>query len=97
MRNNRTAKPARHHLEIPAPAPLKKGALRVTPLGGLGEIGRNMTVFEHEGKLLIVDAGVLFVVNIVVLGVAYLATSYGLVPMVRWGIGQVREQVQNVE
>ena len=60
MRNNRTAKPARHHLEIPAPAPLKKGALRVTPLGGLGEIGRNMTVFEHEGKLLIVDCGVLF-------------------------------------
>ena len=30
------------------------------PLGGLGEIGRNMTVFEHEGRLLIVDCGVLF-------------------------------------
>ena len=29
-------------------------------LGGLGEIGRNMTVFEHAGKLLIVDCGVLF-------------------------------------
>jgi ribonuclease J len=29
-------------------------------LGGLGEIGRNMTVFEHSGRLLIVDCGVLF-------------------------------------
>ncbi len=29
-------------------------------LGGLGEIGRNMTVFEHRGALLIVDCGVLF-------------------------------------
>ncbi len=34
--------------------------LRVVPLGGLGEIGRNMTVFEHAGRLLIVDCGVLF-------------------------------------
>jgi ribonuclease J len=32
----------------------------VVPLGGLGEIGRNMTVFEHNGDLLIVDCGVLF-------------------------------------
>lgn len=29
-------------------------------LGGIGEVGRNMTVFEHEGQLLIVDCGVLF-------------------------------------
>jgi ribonuclease J len=36
------------------------GGLRITPLGGLGEIGRNMTVFEFGGKLLIVDCGVLF-------------------------------------
>ncbi|NUL45245.1 ribonuclease J [Cellulosimicrobium funkei] len=36
------------------------GGLRVTPLGGLGEVGRNMTVFEYNGKLLIVDCGVLF-------------------------------------
>ncbi|MEW1982547.1 ribonuclease J [Citricoccus sp. NPDC079358] len=39
---------------------LPSGGLRVTPLGGLGEVGRNMTVFEYEGKLLIVDCGVLF-------------------------------------
>jgi ribonuclease J len=42
------------------PPALEKGTLRVFPLGGLGEIGRNMTVFEYEGKLLIVDCGVLF-------------------------------------
>ena len=30
------------------------------PLGGLGEIGRNMTVFEYGGRLLVVDCGVLF-------------------------------------
>lgn len=36
------------------------GGLRVTALGGIGEIGRNMTVFEHLGRLLIVDCGVLF-------------------------------------
>jgi ribonuclease J len=40
--------------------PLEEGTLRVIPLGGLGEIGRNMTVFEFGGKLLIVDCGVLF-------------------------------------
>ena len=40
--------------------PLPANGLRVVPLGGLGEIGRNMTVFEHAGRLLIVDCGVLF-------------------------------------
>ncbi len=43
-----------------SPPPLEPGALRVIPLGGIGEIGRNMTVFESGGKLLIVDCGVLF-------------------------------------
>ena len=42
------------------PPALEPGTLRVTPLGGLGEVGRNMTVFEYGGKLLIVDCGVLF-------------------------------------
>ncbi|MGE5694132.1 MAG: ribonuclease J [Candidatus Sericytochromatia bacterium] len=42
------------------PGPLVPGALRVTALGGIGEIGRNMTVFEHLGRLLVVDCGVLF-------------------------------------
>jgi len=35
-------------------------ALRIVALGGLGEVGRNMTVFEFGGRLLIVDCGVLF-------------------------------------
>lgn len=43
-----------------APEALAPGTLRVTPVGGLGEVGRNMTVFEFDGKLLIVDCGVLF-------------------------------------
>jgi ribonuclease J len=34
--------------------------LRVTALGGISEIGRNMTVFEHLGRLLIIDCGVMF-------------------------------------
>lgn len=48
------------HPELSAPAPLPEGGLRVIPLGGLGEVGRNMTVFEYDGRLLIVDCGVLF-------------------------------------
>ncbi|RBP67862.1 ribonuclease J [Brevibacterium sanguinis] len=35
-------------------------AVRIVALGGLGEVGRNMTVFEYHGKILIVDCGVLF-------------------------------------
>ena len=48
------------HPELSAPPALPKGGLRVIPLGGLGEVGRNMTVFEYDGRLLIVDCGVLF-------------------------------------
>jgi ribonuclease J len=46
--------------DIAPPEPLAPGGLRVTALGGISEIGRNMTVFEHLGRLLIVDCGVLF-------------------------------------
>ncbi|TVT40879.1 ribonuclease J [Amycolatopsis rhizosphaerae] len=42
------------------PPPLPDGGLRVVALGGIGEVGRNMTVFEYDGRLLIVDCGVLF-------------------------------------
>ncbi|MFL6123704.1 MBL fold metallo-hydrolase, partial [Actinophytocola sp.] len=42
------------------PPPLADGGLRVVALGGIGEIGRNMTVFEFGGRLLVVDCGVLF-------------------------------------
>jgi ribonuclease J len=48
------------HQQLDPPPPLPEGALRVIPLGGLGAIGRNMTVFEYDGKLLVVDCGVLF-------------------------------------
>jgi ribonuclease J len=43
----------------PPPA-LPEGGLRIVALGGIGEIGRNMTVFEYDHRLLIVDCGVLF-------------------------------------
>ncbi len=48
------------HAELGAPGELEPNALRVVALGGLGEIGRNMTVFEINSRLLIVDCGVLF-------------------------------------
>ena len=48
------------HVDLGAPPPLPSGGLRVVPLGGLGAIGRNMTVFEYAGRLLVVDCGVLF-------------------------------------
>ncbi|WJK39908.1 ribonuclease J [Solwaraspora sp. WMMA2056] len=48
------------HVDMDLPPQLPPGGLRVIPLGGLGAIGRNMTVFEFDGKLLIVDCGVLF-------------------------------------
>ncbi|MFI7022462.1 ribonuclease J [Micromonospora sp. NPDC049900] len=49
-----------HNEEAQLPPPLPEGGLRIIPLGGLGAIGRNMTVFEYDGKLLVVDCGVLF-------------------------------------
>ncbi len=48
------------HPELGPPPELADGALRVVALGGLGEVGRNMTVFEYAGRLLVVDCGVLF-------------------------------------
>ena len=48
------------HPELPAPAAPAPNTLRVVALGGLGEVGRNMTVLERDGRLLVVDCGVLF-------------------------------------
>ena len=48
------------HFDLQAPKPLKHGAVRMIPLGGLGEIGRNMMVVEHKGQYLVIDCGVLF-------------------------------------
>ena len=48
------------HPNLSIPPKLVDGGLRIVALGGLTEIGRNMTVFEYKSKLLIVDCGVLF-------------------------------------
>ena len=48
------------HPELGAPKALSSNGLRILPLGGLGDVGRNMAVFEYSGRLLIVDCGVLF-------------------------------------
>lgn len=45
---------------LPEPPKAPKDGLRIVALGGISEIGRNMTVFEYHNKLLIVDCGVLF-------------------------------------
>ncbi|QNQ90419.1 RNase J family beta-CASP ribonuclease [Corynebacterium poyangense] len=45
---------------LPAPPKAPKNGLRIYALGGISEIGRNMTVFEYNNRLLIVDCGVLF-------------------------------------
>jgi ribonuclease J len=50
----------RAELPTTPPPSLPPGGLRIVALGGIGEIGRNMTVFEHDGRLLVVDCGVLF-------------------------------------
>ena len=39
---------------------MKKKNLKIIPLGGLGEVGKNMTVYEVDNQILIVDAGMMF-------------------------------------
>ena len=48
------------HPELTSPPELAENAVRIVALGGLGEVGRNMSVIEYAGRLLIVDCGVLF-------------------------------------
>ncbi len=38
------------HPELGLPRPLPSTTLRIVPLGGLGEVGRNMAVFEHQAS-----------------------------------------------
>ena len=42
---------------------MTKNSLRIIPLGGLGEVGRNMMLYEYDGQILIVDAGLMFPEN----------------------------------
>ena len=46
--------------DVKLPPKLAPGTLRVIPLGGLGDVGRNMTAFEIDGQIALVDCGVLF-------------------------------------
>lgn len=49
--------------------------LRIVPLGGLGEIGKNMMVYEYDGKILIVDTGIMFPENDM-LGIDYIIPDF---------------------
>ncbi|MHB8775926.1 MAG: MBL fold metallo-hydrolase, partial [Bellilinea sp.] len=42
---------------------MKDKKLRILPLGGLGEVGRNMMVYEYGGEILVVDTGLMFPEN----------------------------------
>lgn len=54
----------------------KTEKLRIIPLGGAGEIGKNMTVFEYGENILIVDAGLMFPDNDM-LGIDYIIPDFG--------------------
>ncbi len=53
----------------------KHGKLRIIPLGGLGEVGKNMTAYEFNNQVLIVDAGIMFPKNDM-LGIDYIIPDY---------------------
>jgi ribonuclease J len=50
--------------------------LKIVPLGGLGEVGKNMTVFEYGRNILVVDAGVMFPENDM-LGIDFIIPDFG--------------------
>jgi ribonuclease J len=53
----------------------KKNKLRIIPLGGLGEVGKNMMAYEFGGDIIVVDAGIMFPKNDM-LGVDYIIPDY---------------------
>ena len=53
----------------------KHGKLKIIPLGGLGEVGKNMTAYEINNQILIVDAGIMFPKNDM-LGIDYIIPDY---------------------
>jgi ribonuclease J len=67
---------------------MKEKALKIIPLGGLGEVGRNMMVYEYDGQILVVDAGLMFPENDM-LGIDY------IIPDITY-LAQNREKVQAV-
>jgi ribonuclease J len=54
---------------------MAKSKLRIVPLGGLGEVGKNMTVFELGNEAIIVDTGIMFPANDM-LGVDYIIPDF---------------------
>ena len=54
---------------------MSKNRLRILPLGGLGEIGKNMTVYEYDDQILIVDTGIMFPENDM-LGIDYIIPDF---------------------
>jgi ribonuclease J len=52
-----------------------KETLRIIPLGGLGEVGKNMMAYEYGGRILVVDAGLMFPDNDM-LGVDYIIPDF---------------------
>ncbi|MBO5912083.1 MAG: RNase J family beta-CASP ribonuclease [Clostridia bacterium] len=57
--NKKTAKPANKR-SYTKKAPKSVKPLRITPLGGLGEIGKNITLYEYGEEMLLVDCGMSF-------------------------------------
>ncbi|MFT3895268.1 MAG: ribonuclease J [Anaerolineales bacterium] len=53
----------------------KQGKLKIIPLGGLGEVGKNMTAYEYQNQILVVDAGIMFPHNDM-LGIDYIIPDY---------------------
>jgi ribonuclease J len=53
----------------------KQGKLKIIPLGGLGEVGKNMTAYEFQNQILIVDAGIMFPHNDM-LGIDYIIPDF---------------------
>ena len=53
----------------------KHGKLKIVPLGGLGEVGKNMTAYEFNNQILVVDAGIMFPRNDM-LGIDYIIPDY---------------------
>ncbi len=67
---------------------MSKNKLRIVPLGGLGEVGRNMMAYEYAGQLLVVDAGLMFPENDM-LGIDY------IIPDMQY-LRSKRQQIQGV-
>ena len=54
---------------------MNKKKVRILPLGGLGEVGKNMMVYEYDNHILVVDAGLMFPDNDM-LGVDYIIPDF---------------------